>query len=76
MPDVKYSVDRFEGDVAVLVDDDGHSCPVPVAILPADIRCGDVLNFHEGVYTRDAVETDVRRSYALSLQEKLRRKQS
>ena len=76
MPDVKYSVERFEGDVAVLVDDDGHGCPVPVAILPADIHCGDVLALRDGVYMRDAAETDARRSYALSLQEKLRRKQS
>lgn len=69
-----YSVDRIEGDAAVLVDDDGHSVPVPVSMLPASIRCGDVLRMQDGVYELDRAETDVRRSFALSLQDKIRKK--
>ena len=69
-----YSIDRIEGDVAVLVDDDGHSIPVSLSALPPSVVCGDVLRMQDGVYILAADETQARRSYALSLQEKLRRK--
>ena len=70
----KYSVDRVEGDIAVLIDDDGCSCPTPLMDLPVDIRCGDVLILQDGVYMHDREATESRRSYVQSLQEKLRRK--
>ena len=69
-----YSVDRIEGDVAVLVDDDGHSVPVPVSQLPASVISGDVLRLQDGIYELDRTETDARRSFVLSLQDKIRKK--
>lgn len=69
-----YSVDRIEGDVAVLVDDTGHSVPVPVSQLPASICVGDVLRLRNGIYEPDRAETDARRSLVLSLQDKIRKK--
>ena len=69
-----YSIDRIEGDVVVLVDDDGHSIPVSLSALPSSVACGDVLRMQDGVYVLDTDETQARRSYAFSLQEKLRRK--
>lgn len=69
-----FSVDRIEGDVAVLVDDDGHSVSIPVSQLPASIRCGDVLCLQDGIYEFDCAETDTRRSLVLSLQDKIRKK--
>ena len=72
----KYSVDRVEGDIVVLVDDDGYSHPISSQDLPADVCGGDVLILQDGVYVRDQEETQSRRSYVQSLQEKLRRKNS
>lgn len=38
-----YAVDRFEGEWAVLQDDEGQSHNVERSRLPQDIRQGDVL---------------------------------
>jgi len=40
---VQLSLDRFEGQLAVLASEDGASIDVPRAWLPADARPGDVL---------------------------------
>ena len=69
-----FSVDRIEGDVAVLVDDDGHSVSVPVSQLPASICGGDMLHLQDGIYNLACAETDTRRSLVLSLQDKIRKK--
>ncbi len=69
-----YSVDRIEGEVAVLVDDDGRSVPIPVSQLPASVCSGDVLHCRDGVYELDRFETGARRSLVLSLQDKIRKK--
>ena len=73
---VKYSVDRIEGDIVVLVGDDDCSHPVSASNLPVDVCCGDVLILQDGAYVHDREETQSRRSYVQSLQEKLRRKNS
>jgi len=41
--DVFYTVDRVEGDVAVLVGDDGAAIDVPRNTLPVRVREGMVL---------------------------------
>ena len=69
-----YSIDRIEGDIAVLVDDDGKTIPVSLSALPETVRPGDILRMQESGYALVPDETEVRRSYAVSLQEKLRRK--
>ena len=69
-----YSVDRIEGDVVVLMDDDGHSVHITLSELPDSAGTGSILRLQEDRYVLDAAETDARRSYVLSLQEKLRRK--
>ena len=38
-----YSVDRIEGPLAVLQDDEGENRAVPLAELPEGLREGDVL---------------------------------
>ncbi|WP_165073404.1 DUF3006 domain-containing protein [Paludisphaera rhizosphaerae] len=40
---VQLSVDRFEGDLAVLATEDGASIDVPRAWLPEGAKPGDVL---------------------------------
>ncbi len=72
--DKRYSFDRREGDLAVLVDDDGDSVCVPFAELPQDSREGIILRLSEGRYAVDQAETDHRRDRVLALQNRLRRK--
>ncbi len=69
-----YSVDRIEGEYAVLVGDSGPELPVLLAELPEGVREGNVLRLEDGVYRTDATEEQHRRSQILSLQDKLRRK--
>lgn len=42
-PAVRLAVDRTEGELAVLVDDDGRTFDVPLAALPTGAREGSVL---------------------------------
>ena len=68
-----YSIDRFEGDVAVLVDDDANTVDVMRSLLPPTAQCGDMLRYEGGCYTVDADETATRRARIRRLQDKLRR---
>ncbi len=72
----RYSVDRIEGSVAVLIADaDGSSLPVPLASLPAGTAEGMLLRrTAQGGYERDAVAEQERRARVLALQNRLRRK--
>ena len=69
-----YAIDRFEEELAVLVDDEENTSTVERALLPKDAVQGDVLTLEEGRYRRDGEETARRREEILRLQEKLRRK--
>lgn len=69
-----YSVDRIEGDVAVLVDEDGNSRDVPRAALPSGIRAGDMLREQNGMFVLDADAANARRARVLQLQNSLRRR--
>lgn len=69
-----FSLDRIEGDVAVLIDDNDKTVNVPLSDLPSTAQCGDVLSIVDGAYCVDIEKTEKRRSYVLSLQEKLRRR--
>jgi len=42
---IKLTVDRFESDQAVLMDDSGQSIIWPRNKLPGDLREGSALNF-------------------------------
>ncbi len=67
-----YSVDRFEGDVAVLVDEDGNSLDVPRAALPAGVKNGDMLRRQTDGFVMDADAAAARRARVLELQNRLR----
>ena len=69
-----YSVDRIEGDYAVLTGDSGPDISVLLAQLPEGIKPGRILRLEDGVYTVDEAEEQQRRSRILALQAKLRRK--
>lgn len=70
----RYSVDRFEGDLAVLVDDEGNSRTEPLSALPAGTHEGSIFLLTEEGYSPDLDTESKRREQVLSLQEKLRRK--
>lgn len=69
-----WSVDRIEGDVAVLINESGDSSVIALADLSAEVREGMMLRLVDGVYIVDRVVAEERKNAVLSLQEKLRRK--
>ena len=69
-----YAVDRFEGEWAVLQDDEGQSHPVERSRLPQDIRQGDVLRQTDKGFVPDPEETARRRERVRRLEERLRQK--
>ncbi len=66
-----YSLDRFEGNWAVLVDEDGESRDVPRTQLPQEAAEGDMLRERDGGFISDEDATAARRAEILRLQEKL-----
>lgn len=68
-----YSIDRFEGNVAVLADEQENTLDVCRDQLPPTAESGDLLRLEGGRYVLDKDATSVRRAQVLGLQEKLRR---
>lgn len=69
-----WSVDRIEGDAAVLIDEAGNDAVVALADLPDHLKEGMMLRLADGVYSVDDRAAQERKKAVLSLQEKLRRK--
>jgi len=55
-----YTVDRIEGDIAVLYDDDDNKSDIEIAKLPENLKEGDILRFDEEahVYIIDKERTN------------------
>lgn len=68
-----YSIDRFENDIAVLIDEEEVAHNVPLTLLPADAKAGAMLRFEDGQYRLDVDAVQARREQILRLQNKLRR---
>ncbi len=68
-----YSIDRFEGDIAVLIDEQEVAHTIPRAQLPAGAKAGDMLRHEDGLYHLDDEAARARRDQILRLQNKLRR---
>ena len=66
-----YSIDRVEEIVAVLVDEDGNTRPVPVAALPSTCRPGMIVRETDGVFTVDEQATAQRRQEVVKLQQSI-----
>lgn len=69
-----YSVDRIEGSIAVLTDDDGKITNTDISLLPAPLKEGAVLKFDGEKFIRDSVEEEKRRNEIKSLHNKLFKK--
>ena len=58
---MKYIIDRFEGEFAVLEKEDGGTIDVPKSEIE-NAKEGDVILFENGVYIIDAEETEKRKA--------------
>lgn len=71
---MRYAVDRFEEEWAVLQDDEGRCRNVERRLLPQGVRQGDVLRETEEGFLPDPEETARRRERARRLEQRLRKK--
>ena len=51
---IRLAIDRFEGETAVLLTDDGQAIDFPRVLLPKGAHAGDVLTL---TIERDAADT-------------------
>jgi len=70
---LSLSFDRYEGNIAVLLIDDGRQVDFPKELLPKGAKPGDMLSFSIEV-DREATESLKRETQ--SLQDKLRKTDS
>jgi hypothetical protein len=69
---MKAVIDRFEGQLAVLlVGDENTKLNIPINLLPAGCKEGDVLNIS---IERDVVGTEQTKERVTDLMEKLKKK--
>lgn len=64
-----YTLDRIEGDYAVLTDENGSKTDIPVSSL-SELRTGSIYEIKNDVYIYNEKETEKRR---LAAAERLRR---
>ena len=67
-----WSYDRTEGDLAVLVDDEGNRLCVPLSALPEQSREGMLFRPVGDTFVADAEAEAERRRRILELQNRLR----
>lgn len=70
-----YSIDRIEGDRAVLVDEVGDSVVVALTDLPDGVGERDVLRLENGVFTPDAAKQQAQIDRITALQDRLRKRE-
>ena len=68
---VVYSVDRIEGDKAVLIAEDCSVCVVPLTDLP-DAKAGNVYRKEDGCFIRDTVAETAKRERIRLAQQRIR----
>lgn len=69
-----YSIDRLEGDLAVLCDEEENTRTVSRAALPCGAAAGDMLRESADGFVIDQAATAARREQVRALQERLRRR--
>lgn len=71
--EVKYALDRFEGQFAILQDDNKQNLVVQKALLPAMSEPGMVFVYNKILekFEYDAIETQLRKDRILKLQDEL-----
>ncbi len=66
-----FTVDRIEGDIAVLECENGDCVNMELKNLPKNIKEGDVLNFENGSCFLDESETKARSEKIKKMMESL-----
>lgn len=61
---MRYTIDRFEGDFALLEGENGGMCQIPRSELPPEVREGDKLDVSEKGCTILAEATQAARAEA------------
>ena len=69
--DRMFSIDRFEGELAVLEQEDGRLLHVLRSFLPDTAREGDRIAYQNGAWTILQSETEQLRDELFDLQESL-----
>lgn len=69
-----YSIDRLEGDLAVLCDEEENTRAVPLCALPEGVAAGDMLTETADGFVLDEEATAARREQVRRLQARLRRR--
>lgn len=64
-------IDRYEGNFAVVEDDEGKTINLPRDMLEKDIPEGSVIVLLRGKYILDKAETEKRKKELFDLQESL-----
>lgn len=60
-------IDRFEGDYAILEDNNKHY-EIKKTELPINCKEGDVITTKDGIYIIDVEQTNLRRQAIINLQ--------
>ncbi len=70
-----YIIDRFEGSLAILQDEQAHNQIVNRDVLPVDAIQGDIVKLEDGKFFRDLEETARRRTKMRSMEQLLKKRQ-
>jgi len=66
-----YGIDRFEGNIAVLVDVEGCAINVNREDLPFEVKEGQIVRYDGENYYIDSVETEKKREESKALIDEL-----
>ncbi len=69
-----YTVDRLEGELAVLETEGKHTVTLPLSELPEGVKERDVLTQEDGAWRVAPDEAERRRQAILQMQARLRRR--
>lgn len=65
------SIDRFEGEYAVCIDENGNSQDIHISKLPDGAKEGVIIKFVDNIWTIDINETQRQRERIKKLQDSL-----
>ena len=71
---MKYTVDRIEGDIAVLENEDERRVKVKMSLLPEGVREGCCLTEENGAFRLDEASAEALRRKHYMLQQRMKRK--
>lgn len=71
---MKYSIDRIEGNIAILEDiNNKEKLEVDISLLPSNIKEGSILSLKDNIYIIDETEEDIRRKRIMEKFNKLKK---